>query len=1420
MAPALELTFGTSKVGTYRVELVVLDTASGAFGITSATLVVNKARGTISVGLTGPARGNVGFAANFTALLDDLNVPPGFTAVWRVLDAAGDFVTGGTGHQFSFAPATAETFSVQLTLTENATNISTLVIAAFAVSADAPTLPVSIAGPTQGVRGPVLTFGGLLNGTDFPSNVTAAWKVFDQKNAVVATGSGSQFVFLPTIPGQYRVELLLVDPTTGLFGVASSPLSIVPPTPSFSVGLSGPTAGVRGQAVILTAQHDGGTLPAGYRSAWQVVDAASRVIATGNGATFVFAPAASGALTVRLTLIDITNGAEGTAISTLNISEPAPGLSVGVSGPTLGILDELLAFGGLLNGAAFTGNYAVSWSAALFDPADHSETTVATGVGRDFVFAPSAEGTYLVHYRIVDGTTGAIGNATLTLNIPHDPPASEAPRTIGLIGLGHATVGETLTFNGLIEAGTLAPDDSFAWRVLDSSDAVVGSGTTADFVFVPAVAGDFRVEFTLSDKNANVTGSANSTLRVGAALPSLTSGISGPIEATRGQVRTFTALTGMGGIPAGLTGTWSALDGSNVEVATSTGATFAFAPPSAGHYTIRFTLLDPASGATSVTEMHLLVTAPVPTLDVRFLGPTAGALAQPLNFAALLDGLSIPAGFVGKWSVIDSGNVVIASSSAADFTFTPAAAGQFRVRFDLADPATGAIGEAIAPLNVSSTQATLNVSINGPSTGLHGQPLTFDGLLGGVAVPSLRSFWNVTDSHNVVVAQGSGAQFAFAPANAGRFNVRYTFVDPVTGAFGTADAALDVTALTTIPAAASGLGISGPNAGVRAQPLTFHGFLDGAAIVGNYETNWRVLDAVGNVVALGTGREFAFTPTRAGHFGVEFTLANRDSGAVEKVTTPLRITTYLQHADPAIPGRFILLVGGSEGADVITFTKTRKALDSITLTLLEKQFGSGKLAQDFAGVSRIEVFGGFGDDSITIDSKLDPIPALLDGGAGKDTLAGGKGANTLLGGFGDDKLTGGISADVIDGGKGADTVKAGLGDDFVIFTEGGDRITGDAGNDTFLVAAVGLGTNAMIDGGMGDDIFNINSAAAGTTVSLKTGAGLNLLNVGSSAGVLPATGGTVDQLNGLVRVEGNKFDILVIDESANSQVRTLTLSATLLSGLGDGSGALEYRAIGTQNVRLGSGNDIVHIEGSGAATKTIFLTGEGANTVIAGNALGLLSAIKGAVVIAGSGSDIFNVQASQSVSSSVGRLNSTNILGAGMGAQGIAFAGLARLNLNFGKGRDILTIDSTPSVPVSVSTGDGNDVINIHATTAALSIDTGDGADVVNLGSKTPATKGVLDLIVDPVTITGGANTKGVDVMNVDHTGSATGATGMLTLTALTGLGLGGGISYAGFESVKIGLGTGDDTLTLTGGSDLYTKVNAGLGTNTVTIVA
>jgi len=159
-----------------------------------------------------------------------------------------------------------------------------------------------------------------------------------------------------------------------------------------------------------------------------------------------------------------------------------------------------------------------------------------------------------------------------------------------------------------------------------------------------------------------------------------------------------------------------------------------------------------------------------------------------------------------------------------------------------------------------------------------------------------------------------------------------------------------------------------------------------------------------------------------------------------------------------------------------------------------------------ADVIKVNVSTGNGNDRVTMAGVFKP--AVIDGGAGNDTLTGGELDDYLIGGDGDDQLFGSGGADLLDGGAGSDLMSGGVGDDKadyrgrrraltvslngkgddgqrgerdnvdtegVLGGRGDDLLIGDAKNNYL---SGGLGSDTLIGNG-GDDRFS--AAPSGET---------------------------------------------------------------------------------------------------------------------------------------------------------------------------------------------------------------------------------------------------------------------------------------------------------------------------------------------------
>ncbi|HEX3151629.1 MAG TPA: hypothetical protein VHR66_26380 [Gemmataceae bacterium] len=225
--------------------------------------------------------------------------------------------------------------------------------------------------------------------------------------------------------------------------------------------------------------------------------------------------------------------------------------------------------------------------------------------------------------------------------------------------------------------------------------------------------------------------------------------------------------------------------------------------------------------------------------------------------------------------------------------------------------------------------------------------------------------------------------------------------------------------------------------------------------------------------------------------------------------------------DPLLPGKQSLVLNGSDAQDFITIRPAATKGSTLLVTL---NSGPSLLFDNVTG--HIQVAGNNGNDVIYIDPKL-KNPAIVDGGAGDDSITCGAGNDSITGGLGNDRIDGGkgfntlvetgdVNMTLISGSTKANGGLTGLGTDVLVKTTiQAARLTGgpsannlDASLFKGSVTLLGLGGADALVGGAKNDV-------------LVGGDGDDSLVGGGGADVL--IGGTgADQLDG-----GKGGDLLI-----------------------------------------------------------------------------------------------------------------------------------------------------------------------------------------------------------------------------------------------------------------------------------------------------
>jgi RHS repeat-associated protein len=460
--------------------------------------------------------------------------------------------------------------------------------------------------------------------------------------------------------------------------------------------------------------------------------------------------------------------------------------------------------------------------------------------------------------------------------------------------------------------------------------------------------------------------------------------------------------------------------------------------------------------------------------------------------------------YTAGWQVYDSNNNVVASGSSSTFTFTPTV-GNYTAVFTVTD-SFGASSSDIMIMTVLNVVPTVEAGVD--QTINEGQTVTLTGIFtdpGQFLGETYTTSWLILDHNNQTVASGSGTTFTFTPT-AGT----YTTIFTVTDSFGASSSdSAQITAISISHPVITSLANSSTHVGDarEGQVITLSGIFTDSVL-----GHTAVIDWGDGTMSSGTITESLHTLSGThtySHGGIYTIGVVLSSGtAVSAASTVSYITGVGLHNG-------MLEVVGTSATDIIGVT----FLDN-QITVFACLSGIPTLHVYKANaVQGITILAGDGNDLIYVDKSIH-VPALVDGGAGNDTIVwfsevgvssidGGTGTNTLLAsgtatndtlsvqngtltmngtttsitnlqnlffalGAGDDVMTvgnlSGVSTFNVDLGSGNDVFNGMTSNiSFVVYGEGGnDVIYGGSGNDSLY----GGSGNDYLYGGTGDDLLN------------------------------------------------------------------------------------------------------------------------------------------------------------------------------------------------------------------------------------------------------------------------------------------------------------------------------------------------------------
>ncbi|MFO1006110.1 MAG: cadherin domain-containing protein [Planctomycetaceae bacterium] len=340
---------------------------------------------------------------------------------------------------------------------------------------------------------------------------------------------------------------------------------------------------------------------------------------------------------------------------------------------------------------------------------------------------------------------------------------------------------------------------------------------------------------------------------------------------------------------------------------------------------------------------------------------------------------------------------------------------------------------------------------------------------------------------------------------------------------------------------------------------------------GNSQGAFAINSAGLITVADRTKLDFETTPT--------FTLAVQVSDSLNQSAT----TTVTVNLIDIVEYTFLngtFRVSGTPASDTIT---VRSVSGLIQVDANGAQLLTGLIAST---VTSIEVLGGGGSDTLTIDTSIGlAVSSYLSGGEGDDTLTGGVGNDTLEGGAGNDLLNGQGGFDTASYAIASSGVKVNL-------ASSGVQSTGGAGNDKVLNME-GLIGSAFNDNLTGNSVANQLMGLDGDD-TLNGGAGDDSLLGGRGNDTL--TGGQgADSLDG-----GDNNDTLVIDNFDTSVIGGTGVDKVTVVGATTGV-TLNLTSGEIEMVQAGSSAFNNRFDATGATWAVNITGGSGKDTLLGGN---------------------------------------------------------------------------------------------------------------------------------------------------------------------------------------------------------------------------
>jgi hypothetical protein len=668
------------------------------------------------------------------------------------------------------------------------------------------------------------------------------------------------------------------------------------------------------------------------------------------------------------------------------------------------------------------------------------------GISHQYLDEPSGAAAYTITVTVADqnGNSGS-GSTTVVVN-------DVAPSSLQL-ALSAATIGEnsSTTFSGTFaDPGTLDTHTvTINWGDGSSSTLSLGAGVLSfggvshQYLDEPSSGSTYAIQVTVADDDGSGT-SATTSVAVNDVAPSnLQLALSASTILENGSTSLSGTFTDPGSLDTHtVTINWG--DGTSSSLSLAAGVQsfsglshqYLDEPGNGSSYAISVAVTDDDGSSTSAGT-SVTVNNVTPSNLQLFLSATAvtengstilgGAFTDP----ATLDTHTVSINWGdGSTSTVNlAAGVVNLGSLSHQYLNEPSnGSGSYTITVTVADDDGASTSASIGVTILNAPLSNLQLALSATTVNA-GDPVT---LSGSFSDPG------TLDTHTVVVNWGDGASstvnlgpgvltfggisHAYHPASSSAgyvIQVTVTDEDP-----DSISGTLDV----HVNSGQSGLSatLTGPTDGVRGQDRNFTLGVAGAASGARftYYIDWDGDGKTDQVVTGPSGLQIRHDFSKAGTYTVSVRVRDSQGDLIAPASWTITIKAAELQADPFSPNLTDLVVGGTQGNDVILFSPGHRK-NQIDVYLDGQNLGP------FTVTGRIVAYAQGGNDLIWVSPHV-KVSAWLFAGSGNDVLAGGDGNDVLVGGSGNDLLVAGSGRDLLIGGSGRATLVAGSGEDIVI----------------------------------------------------------------------------------------------------------------------------------------------------------------------------------------------------------------------------------------------------------------------------------------------------------------------------------------------------------------------------------------------------